>query len=140
MIYADLEFYQNEFLLGRKEVIPFSEFEYWSRKASQYIDLHTFNRLWEYEEQIDIDSLNFPGATQNVNGNVPYEVKMATCEIAEVYFNNAQASDISAKRSETVGNYSVSYVDPTDVTSGLTSTLRNVLVRWLGNTGLLFRG
>lgn len=119
MIYADVDFYQNKYLLGRTEVIPLAEFEFWARKASAYIDTSTFGRI---------------------ELAIPDEVRFAACELAEAYWTDAQASSLDAKRSESVGAYSVSYADQTKKQDELNANLRAILVRWLANTGLLYRG
>ena len=44
MVYADEEFYKNEYLLGRKAAIS-SGFPFYARQASQIMDQYTFGRL-----------------------------------------------------------------------------------------------
>jgi len=120
MIYADSTFYTDKYLLGRSEVVPLAEFGFWARKASTFIDVSTFDRL--------------QGAV------VPESVKMCACEIAEAYWTDEQANSLTAKRSESVGAYSVSYADQTQKQEDFSERLRVILVRWLGNSELLYRG
>lgn len=64
MVYADEEFYKNEYLLGRKAAIS-SGFPFYARQASQIMDQYTFGRLTIMED-------------------VPEEAKLCCCELAEV--------------------------------------------------------
>ena len=49
MVYADEEFYKNEYLLGRKAAIS-SGFPFYARQASQIMDQYTFGRLTIMED------------------------------------------------------------------------------------------
>lgn len=133
--YADVEFYTNEFLQGRAEVIPLTEFNYWANKASQFIDQHTFNRV-----EVELVNRIIKEVEVTIELAILTEVKMATCEIAEAFYNNNEATSLTAKRSETVGQYSVSYADQKQAQNEFNAQLRSILSRWLGNTDLLYRG
>lgn len=120
MIFADADFYKNEYLLGRAETIPLDEFLFWSRKASTYINMKTSNRI--------------------TKDNIIESVKLCTCEIAEAYFTeneNRQSDNIS---SETTGGHSVSYADQRLDSDEFDGNIKPILFRWLANTGLLYRG
>lgn len=136
MIFADKEFYKKEYLLGRKEVIPFSEFEFWARNASMEIDKSTSKQI-ELEEVIRIISENDEQTEIVISIAVLEEVKMCTCELAELFYIENQKV-VKTKQSERVGDYSVSYAEQ-DVEK-LNSNKESILFKWLLNIGLLYRG
>lgn len=121
MIYADEAFYQNEYLLGRKPVIS-AGLPFYVRQASQMIDQYTFGRL---------DGL--PAA--------PEAVKMCCCELAEVIFQQEkQIRQAAGKTSEKVGSYSVSFASAQDTALAAAKEQRDVIMKWLADTGLCYRG
>lgn len=110
----------------------------YAERASEYIDMVTFDRL---------------------SGGVPEEfaekVQKCCCAIAEALADYVDysgstptGSGKSGKASETIGKYSVSYTTAAQTISGLlygTSAglqdyLRSICIRYLGGTGLMYRG
>lgn len=135
-MYADFEFYTENFhgnLIKNEET-----FRTFAERASEFIDTVTFDRL------LNSSLLN------------QYKVKVqkCACALAEQYFrrNTAICSGISdteniPKTSESIGSYSVSYANPLDYVQEISMSdadfqrsLRSIILRYLGNTGLLFRG
>lgn len=121
MAYVDLDFYRDEFLAGDTQVIPDASFIRREREASAYVDTATSGRIWEMKE-------------------IPIEVMYAVCEIAELYYTEAQKRRLGRKRSESVGSYSVSYDDREMEQAEFEANKRAVLIKWLADTGLLYRG
>ena len=134
MAYADFPYYQD-FFIGTM-ITDTGMFRQLSERASDYLDMITFGRLCE----------NFP---------VEYEtlVKKCCCAIAEAiylflrdYLNSDGAE--KHKTQETIGAYSVSYASISDTVSallngensGLQDYLYSIAMRYLGRTGLLYRG
>lgn len=127
MAYADFLFYKDIFkglLITDKTV-----FESVSERASEYIDMVTFFR---------IDKIN-DISTENL-------IKKCVCAIADAYYiyEKTQLGN-ETKTSESIGQYSVSWVNPVDSLEKLTGGnfpdyLRKICIRYLGNTGLMFRG
>lgn len=121
MIYADETFYYSEYLLGRKPAIS-SGFPFYARQASQVIDAYTFDRLKDVED-------------------VPEEVKMCCCELAEAgYRREKQQREAGGKTSEKIGTYSVSFGSAQEIASAVSQELRSIVMKWLANTGLCYRG
>lgn len=119
MIYADADYYQNKYLLGRAEVIPLSEFLFWAKQASLEVDRHTMNRLHgtnDYE--------------------LPDRVKDCVCDLAEYLYVQEENAGYGAISSETVGPHSVSY--DTESVAGTSS--ESIISKYLSNTGLLYKG
>ena len=134
MPYADHTYYTQPYRGQRiKEAAMFLMY---AERASEYIDMVTFDRL---------------------SGGVPEEfaekVQKCCCAIAEAFADYADYGGISTpngsgKASETIGKYSVSYTTAAQTISGLlygTSAglqdyLRSICIRYLGSTGLMYRG
>lgn len=120
-IYADNDFYTDEYLQGRNPTIS-AGFNYYARNASKIIDLYTFGRL------------------EGV-GDIPKDVKFCCCELAELIFENeAQLRDTGNKTSERIGSYSVSFSSKADSEEAFKSKQYDIVIKWLGNTGLCYRG
>jgi hypothetical protein len=115
--YTDYVYYQNTY---KGDLIPSNKFELYSRKATQYIKINTFERI----DELDI----------------PDEVKMCCCELAELEYKSDNIAKTDGVTSEKVGEYSVSYESTQTIRDNKQKDMRNVLKLWLANTGLLYRG
>lgn len=121
MIYADETVYKEKYLLGRKPVIS-TGFPFYVRQASQLIDQYTFNRLKD-------------------TGTVPEVVQMCCCELAEAEFlREKQQREAGGKTSEKIGTYSVSFGTAQESAAASTREQINIVMKWLADTGLCFRG
>ena len=123
MIYADEDFYFNEYLLEKKPVIS-SGFRFYARQASQVIDRYTFSRL------------------KNVAAvDIPEEVKMCCCELAETEFRNEKKlKETNGKTSEKIGTYSVNFQSTSELEEIFSREQWRIVMKWLANTGLCYRG
>lgn len=119
MIYADYQFYKSQYMTAEKEIFK-SEIDFlqFSRNAAQYINLYTFG---------------------SVPDEVPEDVKMCCCELAEFLFNADSSKNINIK-SEKVGDYSVEYEIASDKEKAFNLSIRNIIYKWLAKTGLLYCG
>ena len=128
--YVDYSWYEESFLMGRDPVIPSDLFNYYATQASTQI-----------KNNVSLDAdLSSPSD----------EVKAATCEVAEILCrmegrSTLEGDDMAVPEgvsSERVGEYSVTYANNT--ASGKAQEqrylVREALVKWLGVTGLLYRG
>lgn len=121
MIYADGEFYKEKYLFGRKPVIS-AGFSFYARQASQVIDGYTFHRLKD-------------------RADVPEAVCMCCCELAEAeYLREKLQRDSGGKTSEKVGTYSVSFAAAQDSAAAAGREQRDIIMKWLGDTGLCYQG
>ena len=114
--YADYAYYTDTY---KGAVIDAASFLRYSMKATQQIKLNTFGR-------VDKD-------------NIPEEVKMCCCELAELIFR-ADKEDTKGIASEKVGEYSVAYTSPEAREKQLSKSTANIINNWLAMTGLLYRG
>lgn len=120
-IYADSNFYEQEYLQGKEPAIS-AGFNYYARGASRIIDLYTFGRLEGVED-------------------IQKDVKFCCCELAELIFENeTQSRDTGNKTSERIGSYSVGFSSKADREESFKSKQYDIVIKWLGNTGLCYRG
>lgn len=116
--YADWNSYKEIFLLGREPSINETDFPFWERRARTYIDAVTFNRLHE------ADTLKqHRGA-----------VILCVCELAE-YCSTDAVRDSKGLSSVSVTGQSLSFDKNANA-----KEIREIVVRNLGNTGLLYSG
>ena len=133
MAYADFGYYQD-FFLG-KIITDMEQFRTLSERASEYIDMVTFYR-------INTETLK--------DKSVANLIKKCTCAVAETYYiydvTQLNGETVTgAKTSESIGQYSVSWANPLDTLENLTggnfpSYLKKICIKYLGCTGLMFRG
>ena len=117
--YADYAFYTDKYL-GR--IIPNeNDFAYYALRASEIIDSKTFGRIDE----------------------ITPAVKMACCAAADELYSDASARAKAAGgiSSESVDRYSVSYrAYNTEAEKAAEKRVNAAIKRYLGGTGLMFRG
>lgn len=119
IIFASEDDYKA-YLSGRKAVIT-AAFSFYSRQASQIIKQHTFDNIDE--------------------NNIPDEVKMCCCELAEMIYSDERSEQKNGGvSSESVQGWSKSYEDTESRKTALRSAQRDCIYKWLGNSGLLFSG
>ena len=131
MAYADFPFY-HDFYLGSMIRDP-TAFGRAAERASEYLDMVTFGRL--------LDGVPAPWEDR---------IRTCCCALAEaiVTYGTGGAEGSGLKTAETIGAYSVSYATPTESisallngeTSGLQDYLKSICIRYLGGSGLLYRG
>lgn len=117
--YADYAFYTSEYL-GRV-ITSEKDFAYYALRASEIIDSKTFGRIDE----------------------ITPAVKMACCAAADELYSDASARAKAAGgiSSESVDGYSVSYrAYNTEAEKAAEKRVNAAIKRYLGGTGLMFRG
>ena len=117
--YADYAFYTDKYL-GR--IIPNeNDFAYYALRASEIIDNKTFGRINE----------------------ITPAVQLACCAAADELYSDASAKAKAASgvSSESVDGYSVSYrAYNTEAEKAAEKRVNAAIKRYLGSTGLMFRG
>ncbi|MBC5678197.1 hypothetical protein H8S22_11470 [Anaerostipes sp. NSJ-7] len=119
--YADYTFYTDTF---HGSTIPEAAFSSVILRASVYVKYITFGRIEDTE--------------------IPEEVRLAACAVSEVMYKADAEGEQKEKKSETVGNVSVSYV--TEQQDGQTREAAAAKKQYaaaypyLIHTGLLYRG
>lgn len=134
MAYADFEFYQENFF---GTAIKDSEvFRQAAERASEYLDMVTFDRL-----------------CNGISAEYEAKVKKCCCALAEAVYlyqlkANGSGDAAKPKTQETIGAYSVSYGSVSSSlsallngeASGLEDYLQSICMKYLGTSGLLYRG
>lgn len=118
-VFADENFYKEEYLCGRKAVID-TAFNFYARKATQIIK----NYCGE-----DVDVV--------IAGD---RIKLCCCELAELLYTDEQSGSQSGISSESVGDMSVSYESTESTKQLLHKNIKSVVYSYLADTGLLYRG
>ncbi len=118
--YADITYYEETYSVGKEAVIDTASFDFYARKATQEIKRYTFNRVHE--------------------DNIPDEVKMCCCELAEYLYKQDNSGHDQNISSEKVGEFSVTYVSGQTAEDIKQSTIKGIIYNWLAMTGLLYRG
>lgn len=118
-VFADYDFYKNEYLCGKEAVIDTASFKFYAIKATRKIIQYTF-------ENVD-------------KTNPPECVRLCCCEIAELLFN-AESNSRNGVLSSSTGDVSVSYESSESQRQALSQKIRCAIYLWLADTDLLYRG
>lgn len=112
-MYVDYEFYSQTY----HGEIPQEKFERLNIQAQAIINKYTFNRIEEPDDNI----------------------KFAICELIDYLYEleNKGGNEIA---SEKVGTYSVTYAIPGEGIDLVKRKQRDIARKWLGHTGLMYRG
>jgi len=132
-MYADFTYYKE--LYYGQQIADADVFRTAAARASEYMDSVTFGRL-----------------ESGVPEAFAEPVKKCCCALAEAFYLQQQAytcastDGTGAKKSETQHNYSVTYSTPAETLASLlngrsfSAYLYSICMRYLGRTGLLYRG
>ena len=129
-MYADRNYYESEYLLGRSPIIPADVYPYWEKQAERVLNQYTLSRL--------VADFNF----------ITDEVKDCTCELAELLY---QADAVEQKAADQGGGLLSSYSNDGQsgtfdlsqssyTEEGKAKKTKEIIYKYLGNTGLLYRG
>ena len=125
---ADYSFYQDEYF---GDMLTEEEFTKFATRGDSYLEQLTMGRY---------DDEGLPEATLKA-------VKMAECAIAEQCALEAKQSlaiteslGVGTLASESVGAHSVSYRSGAEIKKASEEAIRSIAYRYLGMTGLLYRG
>ena len=131
IVYVDLNYYITEYLLGKTPVVPGELFLYWEKQARIQIDRYTHDRI----------SAN--------SSLISEKVKDCACELAEFLY---QADSVACQGTEEraagpVASYSndgqsasFDLSRSTYTEEGKTKKVKEIIYRYLSNTGLLYAG
>lgn len=131
MPYVDYEYYVDGYLLGREPAVPEKVFPYWEKQARTEIDKRTFDRI-KADETLVSD-----------------QVKDCCCELAELLYQAYSVAQqtlqeggsgplASFSNDGQSGTFDLSQSTYTE--AGKSGKVREIIYRYLGNTGLLYEG
>lgn len=121
---ADYQFYAETYM---GDMLPEESFTKYANRADSYLSELTMGRY-------NNDSLS---------DSIKEAVKMAECACAEQIYIAEQAAAVgsnAAVASESVGRHSVSYRSGAEIQQQTAASIRQIVQRYLGITGLLYRG
>ena len=129
MQYVDYEYYVSGYLLGRSPAVPDEDFLFFEKQAEKVLNQHTFSRLAADCKLITDD------------------VRDCTCELAELLYQADKATQQATEQGGVLQSYSNDGESGTfDLSqsiyteAGKKKKIREIINRYLGNTGLLYRG
>lgn len=120
--YADEKFYATVFRGGMVPPVSGPEFDFYARLATKEIRARTFGNIREEE--------------------IPYEVQMCCCELAEYMAENAQKKDDNGRILQSYSNDGDSGTyQAEDLSSGAQEKeIKKIVRSWLLDTGLMYCG
>lgn len=128
-MYVDYGYYESNYLSGREPVVPEDDFPFWEKQAQRILNQYTFNRL------------------VFATGLLTDEVKDCACELAELLYQADKRAQQALEQGGVLQSYSNDGESGTfDLSQsifteeGKTKKAREIIHRYLGNTGLLYRG
>jgi hypothetical protein len=119
MAYADYDFYQNQY---KGSVVPSSEFEELSERATEYVDSQIL--------------VNISDIYTDYPSVIPTELKKCVCRLCEIAYLEMNNPKVA---SESVGSYSRSF-ENNGTSQSYESRLNFAMRVFLGKTGLLYKG
>ena len=128
-MYASYNYYESGYLMGRDPKLSEDEFPLWEKEAERVLNQYTFSRLVS----------NF--------GLITDEVKDCTCELAELLYQADKSAQQAAEQGGVLQSYSndgesgtFDLSQSTFTEEGKQKKIREIIYRYLGNTGLLYSG
>ena len=130
-MYADYRYYTEGYLLGKSPAVPEEIFPYWEKQARNQIEQYTFGRI-----SADSDLIS-------------EKVKDCTCELAEFLYQADSVSQhgIQDGAAGPISSYSndgesASFDLSRSVYTedGKSKKVKEIIYRYLSNTGLLYAG
>ena len=128
-MYASYNYYESGYLMGRYPKLSEDEFPLWEKQAERVLNQYTFSRLVS----------NF--------GLITDEVKDCTCELAELLYQADKSAQQAAEQGGVLQSYSndgesgtFDLSQSTFTEEGKQKKIREIIYRYLGNTGLLYSG
>ncbi len=128
-MYVNYGYYESKYLLDREPTVPEDDFMFWEKQTERILNQHTFGRL----------SANTRLLTD--------EVKDCACELAELLYQADKSAQQAAAQGGVLQSYSndgesgtFDLSQSTFTEEGKAKKIREIIHRYLGNTGLLYRG
>lgn len=128
-MYVEYDYYISGYLIGKEPVISAVDFPYWEKQAERVLNKYTFSRL---AQKCDL---------------ITDEIKDCTCELSELLYR----ADRACRQADEQGGFLQSYSNDGQsgtfdlshsvyTEEGKKKKIREIIYRYLGNTGLLYAG
>ncbi|WP_291518878.1 hypothetical protein [Blautia sp. CAG:237] len=122
-------YYESKYLLGREPTVPEDDFMFWEKQTERVLNQYTFGRLTADTELLTD------------------EVKDCACELAELLYQADRSAQQAAVQGGVLQSYSndgesgtFDLSQSTFTEEGKAKKISEIIHRYLGNTGLLYRG
>ena len=128
-MYTSYNYYESGYLMGRDPKLSEDEFPLWEKQAERVLNQYTFSRL----------ASNF--------GLITDDVTDCACELAELLYQADKSTQQAAEQGGILQSYSndgesgtFDVSQSTFTEEGKAKKTREIVYRYLGNTGLLYAG
>lgn len=128
-MYVNYGYYESKYLLGREPTVPEDDFMFWEKQTERVLNQYTFGRLTADTELLTD------------------EVKDCACELAELLYQADRSAQQAAVQGGVLQSYSndgesgtFDLSQSTFTEEGKAKKISKIIHRYLGNTGLLYRG
>lgn len=128
-MYVNYGYYESKYLLGREPTVPEDDFMFWEKQTERVLNQYTFGRLTADTELLTD------------------EVKDCACELAELLYQADRSAQQAAVQGGVLQSYSndgesgtFDLSQSTFTEEGKAKKISEIIHRYLGNTGLLYRG
>lgn len=128
-MYVNYGYYESKYLLGREPTVPEDDFMFWEKQTERVLNQYTFDRLTADTELLTD------------------EVKDCACELAELLYQADRSAQQAAVQGGVLQSYSndgesgtFDLSQSTFTEEGKAKKISEIIHRYLGNTGLLYRG
>lgn len=128
-MYVNYGYYESKYLLGREPTVPEDDFMFWEKQTERALNQYTFGRLTADTELLTD------------------EVKDCACELAELLYQADRSAQQAAVQGGVLQSYSndgesgtFDLSQSTFTEEGKAKKISEIIHRYLGNTGLLYRG
>ncbi len=128
-MYVNYGYYESKYLLGREPTVPEDDFMFWEKQTERVLNQYIFGRLTADTELLTD------------------EVKDCACELAELLYQADRSAQQAAVQGGVLQSYSndgesgtFDLSQSTFTEEGKAKKISEIIHRYLGNTGLLYRG
>lgn len=128
-MYVNYGYYESKYLLGREPTVPEDDFMFWEKQTERVLNQHTFGRLTADTELLTD------------------EVKDCACELTELLYQADKSTQQAAAQGGVLQSYSndgesgtFDLSQSTFTEEGKAKKISEIIHRYLGNAGLLYRG
>lgn len=128
-MYVNYGYYESKYLCDREPVVPEDDFRFWEKQAERVLNQYTFGRLASNTELLTD------------------EVKDCACELMELLYQANKSTQQAAAQGGVLQSYSndgesgtFDLSQSTFTEEGKMRKTKEIIHRYLGNTGFLYRG
>lgn len=122
---------------------PYANFSYYQKHYNGTLSKEEFNANYnDAEAELDMRTFHRIPKIRDADDELVRLIKFAVCNLVEVVHDHksSRAAAVSGIASENRDGYSISYASPEKSGELYSSDIFDTCVKYLGDTGLLYRG